>query len=420
MTHPASKLLAPRRRLCQSVATLIVLFVPFVRFDGVGLLRIDLQRRRLEAFGTVFPLEDLFLLLLASLALVFLFLLVTLVLGRVWCGWACPQTTLSDLAEWGARRLGLEVTPQGVTGSPAQKALFHLFCLGLGLLVALNLVWYFIPPAEFFSRLGQGHPGMAASVSMLVVGATVYVDLAFVRRLLCREFCPYGRFQATLVDAGTLTLRFDSAEAERCLRCGACVRACPTGIDIRRGYQIECINCGRCLDACRQVMAKRRQPGLIRYAFGTEGRGPGALLNLRVFLLAFIFLGLTTAVLVGALGQEAATLKVRRSAAPARHLAAGEVASFFTAYVANRSGAPLTVSLGAELENGTVVELRGPTTQLEMAVDERRRIDFAVVIPDGLHEKRLPLALALYDTEGNSLATVRAYLNPSKDAFDEK
>ena len=161
-----------------------------------------------------------------------------------------------------------------------RKLLLHAGFALLGFLVAANLLWYFIEPRQFFAQLAAFDLHYAATLTLIVTGVLVYLDLALVRRLLCRDFCPYGRFQTALVDKSTLTLHLPDKELARCIACGSCVRTCPMGIDIRQGYQVECINCGRCLDACRQVMARRGEPGLIRYSFGTAGAGPKGLLNL--------------------------------------------------------------------------------------------------------------------------------------------
>ena len=127
-----------------------------------------------------------------TLAFGLFFLLVTLVFGRVWCGWACPQTTLSDVAEWLARRLGLQTRDNRLQGAPWRKLLLQFAYLALALLVAANLLWYFIEPRRFFADLIAGRLGFAAWATLAIVALTVYLDLALVRRLLCRDFCPYG------------------------------------------------------------------------------------------------------------------------------------------------------------------------------------------------------------------------------------
>lgn len=318
MTATRPHLLGPWRRSFQWTTTVVLLLVPFVRLQGQSLLRLDIRTLTLYAFGHTFRIEELYLFLLLALTLILLFVLATLALGRAWCGWACPQTTLTDLAEGFARRIGVKVGTGTMEASPWQRVLLHLFYLGAALLVAANLVWYFVSPYTFFPQLLAGGTGGWTLATLAVVAGAVYLDLALVRRLLCREFCPYGRFQAALVDPGTLTLRFHPDEAHRCIRCGASVRACPTGIDIRRGYQIECINCGRCLDACREVMAHRQQPGIIRYTFGLQDRGPQALLNTRTAVLALLLATLTAGLLMAVGNRPQATLKLARAAAASR------------------------------------------------------------------------------------------------------
>jgi len=407
------RLLGPWRRRFQWTTVLTLLSVPFVRVDGRGLLRLDLPTRTLEAGGRIFRIEELYLLLLFSLALVLFFLLTTLVLGRVWCGWACPQTTLSDVAEWWGRRLGLQVVAGEVRGIAVRKALLHAGYVFLALLAGANLVWYFVSPYDFFPRLASGSLGAAPLACWGVLTGAVYLDLALLRRLLCRDFCPYGRFQSALVDAGTLSLRFHPDEAARCTRCGACVRACPVRIDIRKGYQAACINCGRCLDACRLAMVRRNEPGIIRYTFGLEGKGARALLNARTLLVASLFAAVSALTVAAVAFSPTASLKLRRSAT-VRTLPDGQLATFFTAYVGNRSAGEDKFTLSARSDKATL-DLRGPVRKITLVSGERRRLDFAVVSPMPPADRMVPIDFVVTDSHGRIVAHSRAVLYAPKE-----
>ncbi len=417
---PSWRTLGFWRRTGQWSATLALLLIPFVRIDGASLLRLDLPSRTLLAFGRAWSIEELYLLLLLGVGLILLFLLVTLVLGRVWCGWACPQTTLADLAEGLARLLGLRSQGGRIDGKTTRKLLLHLLLAALSLLVAANLVWYFVSPYEFFPRLLAGEAGFAVHLSLALVAAAVYLDLAFLRRLVCRDFCPYGRFQAAMVDPGTLTLRFHPDEAPRCIRCSACVRTCPMGIDIRRGYHIECINCGRCLDACRQVMASRGQAGIIRYTFGTAGRGLRALLNPRPVLLLAAFLGAAAILTVAALQRPELLLKVERTAAAERVLADGSRAGFYALYLTHRGGEAAVFRLLAETRAGVPLEIRGPDLNLLLQPGERRRLALALVTPAAMVQERIGVSFLVLAEDGRVAAREEAILifsaDPSRSA----
>jgi cytochrome c oxidase accessory protein FixG len=387
---------------------LLVLAIPFVQIDGDSLLRLDFATLTLHAGGRIFPIETLSLFLLLGLALLLLFLLVTLAFGRAWCGWACPQTTLVDLVEWCARKIGVKVAAGAISASLRQHLLLHLIYLLLALLVGANLVWYFVSPYDFFHKLQAGTLHWVTVLTLCSTAAVTYLDLAFLRRLFCKEFCPYGRFQTVLVDAGTLTLRYHPDEAARCIRCGACVRACPTGIDIRHGYQIECINCGRCLDACREVMARCSQAGIIRYTFGLEGRGPRALLNLRMALVTTALLAVTGALMV-AVGERATlSFKVARSATlMPQPVGSGQAINFFTLHLANRETTPQQLLVKVR-DGGPTMELRGPTQPIILSGGEKRRIDIGL-LTDLAALPRL-ISLELQATDGSLLASEQLQL----------
>jgi cytochrome c oxidase accessory protein FixG len=389
--------IAPKRKLVQWLSTLLLLGIPFLKLGGESLLRLDAESRTLFFFGASIRIEEFYLLLIVVLIIVFGFLFVTMLFGRVWCGWLCPQTALCDLADWIDRKSAL-IPMRSVTFLVRQLAY-----LLLALVVAANLVWYFIAPADFFARLGSGEIGQVAGIALVATFLLVYLDLSLVRRTFCRTVCPYGRIQLLTMERSTLTLEFDPAQKDACLRCGACVRACPMGIDIREGLQIECINCGRCLDACRGVMAGRGRDGLIHYTFGSVSEGGGRPLNRRTLLLAAVVALLSALLAVGIATRKEATLKVRRAAnGEVKLLPDGSVVNFYTVYLENRATRPGSFSLEVGGLPGHRVELIGPVRDLQVDANANRRVDLVLKVspaPSGRRELELRLV-----REGRSVA----------------
>ena len=381
--------IAPRRKLVQWLSTLLLLGIPFLRLGGESLLRLDAESRTILFFGASIRIEEFYLFLIAVLIFVFGFLFVTMLFGRVWCGWLCPQTALGDLADWIDRKSSL------VKLAPLAFVIRHFSYLLLSCLVSANLVWYFIPPGVFFARLGSGEIGAVAGITLASVALLVYLDLALVRRTFCKTVCPYGRIQLLAMDRSTLTLEFDPELKEVCIRCGACVRACPMGIDIRNGLQIECINCGRCLDACRGVMERRGRDGLIHYTFGTLAQGGGRPLNRRTLLLAAVIALLGALLVLGVATRKEATLKVQRAAnGEVKRLPDGSLVNFYTIYLENRSTQPGVFSLEAGELPGHRVELIGPVREIQVAANANRRVDLVLKVspaPSGRRELQLKL-----------------------------
>jgi cytochrome c oxidase accessory protein FixG len=368
--------LAPQRQAVQWLSTLLLLLIPFMRVGGESLLRLDAPTRTLYFFGAAIRIEEFYLVLLISLIFVFIFLFVTMLFGRVWCGWFCPQSTLIDFLEsverWIKKYLGQTIVT---------SVLRQLVAAALAFLVASNLIWYFIAPVDYLQRLLSGNLGLVAGIALVTVGLLVWGDLVFIRRMFCRAICPYGRIQLMAMDVNTLTLEFDPDEAHRCIRCNSCTRVCPTGIDIRKGFQVECINCGRCLDACRAVLNRLKQPGIIHYTFGRRSTGGGRPLNPRSLLLALLILVLSGMLLFATAHRSEGTIKVGRGGDGAvKRLPDGGVVNFYTAYLENRSRVAAIYTLAVAAPGGEKVELLGPTAGLRVAANENRRVDFMVKV----------------------------------------
>jgi len=365
--------IAPWRKRVQWLSTLCLLVIPFLRVGGESLLRLDAGSRTLFFFGASLRIEEFYLLLIVVLIFVFGFLFVTMLFGRVWCGWLCPQTTLADLADWFDSRL------KKAGPAPVRAAARQILYAAVSALVACNMVWYFIEPREFFDRLFSGEIGTMAGISLLGTFLLVYFDLALVRRTFCKTVCPYGRIQLMTMERGTLTLEFDPDLKEKCLRCGACVRACPTGIDIRNGLQIECINCGRCLDACRDVMEPGGLGGLIHYTFGRTAPGEPRPVNRKALLMAGVILLLVSLLVAGVATRKEATLKVQRAAnAQVRKLPDGSLVNFYIAYVENRGTSPAVFSLEVGQAPGESAQLIGPVRDLKVAANANRKVDLVL------------------------------------------
>jgi len=393
----------PWRRAFQWSLAALLAATPFLSTQDVAILRLDIPALTLELAGHRFRIEELYLVWLFILSLIFLFLLTTLLLGRVWCGWACPQTALSDLGEWLYRRQWPQV-------------IRHLGFLLVSLWSGATFVWYFMAPAEYLTLLAGGQLGVWPLGTTVVIASMVFIDLTMIRRLFCRDFCPYGRFQTILLDRGTLTLQAKAEDLRRCIDCKSCLRVCPTGIDIRAGYQIECINCARCIDACRKVMARRGEEGIIRYTFGQADLGWTSIFSVKTLALALIALTLGSATLFLASHRPTASFKIGRAAQlPSRLTGNGRQQTFFNGSIANRreTQEEFTITVSGSAEQ--TLSIKGPAT-FTLAGNEKRDITLAVDSPRIPGPAPMPITFVLATAAGGPPLTIAAYLTPAADS----
>jgi cytochrome c oxidase accessory protein FixG len=379
-----------------------VLGLPFLTVGGESALRLDVPAGRLHAFGASFSVDEAFVVLAATLLATAAFLLVTLLLGRVWCGWACPQTVLGDLTAW--------VVPQA-RGKPPRwrRPLGFAAVAAVSAIAAANLLWYFVPPLEFFRRLGAGALGPVLSGSWAVLFGILFLDLAFLRATFCATTCPYAKLQGVLFDRSTLVVAYDARRGADCVDCGACVRVCPTGIDIRRGLQAECIACAACIDACAPIMARLgRAPDLVGYFFGAPG---GRARPLRPAVLA-----LGAATLAGAallVGVVVSRSPLDLSAVPEQAFAPrlgpdGLAVNAYSVALENRGRAPVTVALALR---APAAEVRLRPEQVALRAGERRQVR-VVVSGRGLPPGRSRAELSAEVREGGAVIARRTQRVP--------
>ncbi|NLD68588.1 MAG: cytochrome c oxidase accessory protein CcoG [Limnobacter sp.] len=278
--------------------------LPWLTWGDRPMVLFDLEARRFFLFGLVlYPQDFIYLTGLLVISALSLFL-VTAVAGRVWCGYACPQTVYTEIFMWVERRVeGDRMARMKLDKAPmsakklARKATKHALWVAIALWTGITFVGYFTPIRELLAQIASFSTGPWQTFWILFYGFATWGNAGFMREQVCKYMCPYARFQGVMFDRDTLTVTYDYKRGEPrgsrpkkadpaalglgdCIDCTLCVQVCPTGIDIRDGLQIECIDCSACIDACDQVMDKMNYPrGLIRYTtenaleqgYGREG-----------------------------------------------------------------------------------------------------------------------------------------------------
>ena len=267
------------RRAAGLLQALLITGLPFLVINGQSALRFDIPQLKLYFFGSVIWIKELYLILFAVLFFLLFIISITAVFGRIWCGWLCPQTVLLDLSESISRLFG---------GLP-RRWLQRIVLLPFSALVSLTILWYFVPPVKTMQSLFSD---ALITGFFLVQWAVIYAELAFMGRKFCTTICPYAMMQNALFDRDTLVIEYDRSREDECMKCHDCVKACPVGIDIKKGLQTDCIACAECIDACMAVAVERNMKPFPDYK--------GKLLRPKSFWLggATLLAGVILAVMV--------------------------------------------------------------------------------------------------------------------------
>jgi cytochrome c oxidase accessory protein FixG len=290
--------------------------LPWLNWGGRQAVLFDLPERKFYIFNLIFWPQDFFYLALLLIIAAFSLFFFTAVAGRLWCGYACPQTVWTEVFLWIERKIeGNRPQQMKLDKRPwtrrklAIKGRKHFIWLAFSLYTGFTFVGYFTPITDLGARLVSFSLGPWEAFWVLFYGFATYGNAGWMREQVCIYMCPYARFQSAMFDKDTLIISYDDKRGEPrgarrrgidyraqglgdCIDCTLCIQVCPTGIDIRNGLQYQCIGCAACIDVCDDVMEKMGYPkGLIRYTTENVLSGETArVLRPRVFVYAALLL----------------------------------------------------------------------------------------------------------------------------------
>ncbi len=424
-----------------AIGLLTFLFgAPFIKVNGEPFILINIFERKFILFGAVFHPQDFYIIALMMVTAVLSIVLFTVVFGRVFCGWACPQTVFMEMV---FRRIeywieGDHKAQKRLNDGPwttekiFKKTLKWSIFFVISFIIANTFLAYLIGIDRLKVLITDGpfaHFGTFAML-LLFTGA-FYTVFAYVRELVCIVVCPYGRLQSVMLDNNSTVVAYDFVRGEPrgkskkgnifqsgdCVDCGHCVQVCPTGIDIRNGTQLECINCTACMDACDAVMVKVHKPkGLIRYASinGIKEGRKGIRFSFRAVAYSIVILILFTVITSLILGKKDVSVVILRAPGQLyQKTDKNHISNLYNADFINNTTKTQKLTLKVKDIPEAKINLVGDK-EVKIPANQTGRATFFVVLPlDKLESGSAKISIEAYNSEGKLVNTVKtAFLGP--------
>jgi len=405
-----------RRQVVAYILLAAIYIMPWIKYKGDQFLLFNILERKFIIFGTIFWPQDFHLIVLSFITMILFIILFTIIYGRLFCGWVCPQTLFMEFV---FRRV--EYLIEG--DAPAQrrlakqpwnfekiwkKTLKHLIFYAIAFITGSTFLAYIIGSDKLVSLFQEGIGAhLGGFIGLLIFSGVFYFIFAFFREQVCTIACPYGRLQGVLIDPKTLIVAYDYKRGEPrgplsdpnagdCVDCKACVQVCPTGIDIRNGTQLECINCTACIDACDATMEKVKKPkGLIRYD-SEEGieKGEHHLFNARTIFYSVVLTALLMFVAFLFYQRGDYETVILRARGTLYQEMGDSLSNIYNYQIVNKSRKPINVEFKLEDLPGRI-KFIGDAPVVKKG--EVGKGSFLVIIPkNALHQSKTPIVIGIY------------------------
>ncbi|MDD1553474.1 cytochrome c oxidase accessory protein CcoG [Riemerella anatipestifer] len=421
-----------------SIFLLAIFFIlPFIKINDNPFLLIDILDREFFIVGRPFYPQDFFILALGAITSIVFIILFTVVFGRIFCGWICPQTIFMEnvfrkIEYWieGDRNKQIKLDQQPWNSEKIRKrGLKWTIYFIISLVVTHFMFMYIVGYEEVFRIMKDGPVEYPTNfLVMLLFTAAFYLVFAWFREQVCTLVCPYGRLQGVLIDKQTINVYYDFKRGENrskwrknedraaegkgdCIDCNQCVVVCPTGIDIRNGQQLECINCTACIDACNEVMEKVGLPkGLIRYATEDEieqGRKFKFTSRMKAYTAVLIALIAFLSFLLYNRGDMEA--KFIKPAGSTFFISGDKITNTYNYTLLNKSSKDYTVTFKV-LEPANGVIKYGSSSKIELKRDKMEKGTINISFPKKeIKLSKQNLVIGVYDKDGKLLTTFETY-----------